>query len=192
MGVVTIADAWPSTARPFTTDDLDRMPDDGHRFELLDGVLVVSPRPTPIHQVVASRLGYVLRQLCPAGLEVVPEPAVMISADTEFDPDIIVIGLEHIRGKKITDPPLLAVEIRSPSTALIDLNRKKTAYERFSVVSYWIVVPDADKPELIVFELRDDRYEQGAHVTGDEVFRAERPFAVEVVPSRLVAGLLPD
>ncbi len=192
MGAMTIADAWPPTARPFTTDDLDRMPDDGHRFELLDGVLVVSPRPTPIHQVVASRLGYVLRQACPAGLEVVPEPAVMISADTEFDPDIIVIGLEHIGGMKITDPPLLAVEIRSRSTALIDLGKKKSAYEGFGVESYWIVVPAADQPELIVFELRDGSYEQAAHVLGNEPFRAERPFPVEVVPSRLVAGLLPD
>jgi len=192
MGVVTIADAWPSTARPFTTDDLDRMPDDGHRFELLDGVLVVSPRPAPVHQVVASRLGSVLRQRCPAWLEVVPEPAVMISADTEFDPDIIVIGLEHIRGKKITDPPLMAAEIRSPSTALFDLNTKKAVYERFGIESYWIVVPDLDRPELIVFELRDGRYEQVAHVTGDEPFRAERPFTVEVVPSLLVARLLRD
>jgi Uma2 family endonuclease len=191
MGVMTIADAWPSTARPFTTYDLDRMPDDGHRYELLDGVLVVSPRPAPVHQVVASRLGYVLRQRCPARLEVVPEPAMMVSADTEFDPDIIVIGLEHIRGKKITDPPLLAAEIRSPSTALFDLNTKKAVYERFGIESYWIVVPDLDQPELIVFELRDGRYEQVAHVTGDEPFRAERPFTVEVVPSLLVARLFP-
>jgi Uma2 family endonuclease len=122
----------------------------------------------------------------------VPEPAVMISADTEFDPDIIVIGLEHIGGKKITDSPLLAVEIRSPSTALIDLSKKKSAYEGFGVESYWIVRPDVDQPELIVFELAAGRYEQAAHVLGDEPFRADRPFSVEVVPSRLVAGLLPD
>jgi hypothetical protein len=52
-------------------------------------------------------------------------------------------------------------------------------------------VPDVDKPELIVFELRDGRYEQVAHVAGDEVFAAIRPFPVEVIPSQLVAGLLP-
>ena len=55
-----------------------------------------------------------------------------------------------------------------------------------------IFVPDVDQPELIVFELRKDRYEQVAHVMGDEPFRAERPFTVEVAPSRLVAGLLAD
>jgi hypothetical protein len=53
------------------------------------------------------------------------------------------------------------------------------------------VIPDVDQPELIAFELRDGRYEQAAHVTGGKALRAERPFPVEVVPARLVAGLLP-
>ena len=45
MSVVSIAEAWPLPGKPFTVAELDRMPDDGHRYELLDGVLVVSPRP---------------------------------------------------------------------------------------------------------------------------------------------------
>jgi hypothetical protein len=45
MSVVTIAEAWPAAGRPFTVAELDRMPDDGRRYELLDGVLIVSPRP---------------------------------------------------------------------------------------------------------------------------------------------------
>lgn len=49
MSVVSIAEAWPAAGQPFTTDDLDRMPDDGRRYELLDGVLVVSPRPGTEH-----------------------------------------------------------------------------------------------------------------------------------------------
>jgi Uma2 family endonuclease len=192
MGVVTIAEAWPAAGQPFTVTELDRMPDDGRRYELLDGALVVSPRPTPIHQVVAFKLASALDHACPAGLQVVPEPAVMISASTEFDPDIVVVRLEDLGGTKITRPPLLAIEVRSPSTALIDLNRKKIAYERFGVGSYWVVVPDTDKPELIVFELRDGRYAEVAHVAGDESFAASRPFPVDVIPSLLVAGLLPD
>jgi hypothetical protein len=51
-------------------------------------------------------------------------------------------------------------------------------------------VPDVDQPELIVVELRERRYEQIAHVIGDEPFRAEKPFRLDVVPARLVAGLL--
>ena len=45
MSVVTLTDAWPKPGEPFTVSDLDRMPDDGHRYELLDGTLVVSPAP---------------------------------------------------------------------------------------------------------------------------------------------------
>ena len=51
-----VAEAWPGAGRPFTVEELDRMPDDGHRYELLDGSLVVSPRPGMPHQVVATRL----------------------------------------------------------------------------------------------------------------------------------------
>ncbi len=171
MAVVSIAEAWPAAGRPFTVDELDRMPADGRRYELMDGVLVVSPRPTTGHQ------------------EALPEPAVQLAMDTEFDPDVVVVRSEQVGAAKITEPPLLVVEVRSPSTALIDLNRKKAAYEAFGVASYWIVVPDRGAPELIAFELRDGKYEQTARVTGDEVFRAERPFPVDVLPTRLVAGL---
>jgi hypothetical protein len=65
MSVVTIAEAWPAAGRPFTVAELDRMPDDGRRYELLDGALVVSPRPTTVHQVVAGRLYSALSSACP-------------------------------------------------------------------------------------------------------------------------------
>ena len=92
-------------------------------------------------------------------------------------------------GAKFTEPPLLAVEIRSPSTALIDLSRKKAAYERFGIESYWIVNPDPDRPSLTVFQRRDGHDVQAIKVTGNDVFLAERPFRVEIVPARLLAGL---
>ena len=57
--------------------------------------------------------------------------------------------------------------------------------------SYWIVVPDAGRPELAAFELAGGRYEQAGQAAGDEVFRAARPFPLEVIPARLVAGLRP-
>src|SRR5215469_6907628 len=191
MSAVSIADAWPATGRPFTVADLDRIPDDGRRYELVAGVLVVSPRPTPAHQVVAFTLASLLARACPDAWQVVPEPAVLVGPDTELVPDIVVAGRDQLAGAKITEPPALVAEVRSPSTALIDLNRKKAAYERFGVESYWVVVPDLDKPEVIVFELHDGRYQEAAHVTGDQTFVAARPFCIEVVPSRLVAGLQP-
>jgi hypothetical protein len=88
MSVVTISQAWPAAGRPFTVAELDRMPDDGRRYELLDGALVVSPRPTTIHQFVAMRLLRALADACPDSLCVVPGPAVELGPQTEFDPDL--------------------------------------------------------------------------------------------------------
>jgi Uma2 family endonuclease len=72
-----------SYGAPLTRDDLDRMPDDGHRYELIDGVLVVSPAPKPLHQRVVGNLLYDLRLACPPDLEVLFAPLdVVLSADT--------------------------------------------------------------------------------------------------------------
>jgi Uma2 family endonuclease len=82
------------------------------------------------------------------------------------------------------------VEVRSPSTALIDLNLKKAAYERHAVRSYWVIDPDPDKPTLLAFELDGGgRYEEARIVAGDEVFSTSRPFPFEVSPATLVARL---
>jgi len=187
MSVVTIAEAWPAAGRPFTVAELDRMPDDGRRYELLDGVLIVSPRPTTVHQYVAMRLARMLDDACPEELCVVPEPAVELGPQTEFDPDLVVVRMDQIGGVKFIEPPLLVVEIRSPSTALVDLNRKKSAYERFGVPSYWIVNPDRTQPELTVYELRDGRYALETQTTVPVT--VARPFHVTVTPARLTSGL---
>jgi Uma2 family endonuclease len=192
MVVMTTAEAWPAAGDLFTVDDLDLMPDDGRRYELIDGVLVVSPAPRVQHQLVLAELIVQLHEACPPGLLVVPGPGVRMSADTELIPDLVVARQDQMGESRITRPPLLAVEIQSPSTALFDLNTKKAVYERFSVPSYWNVVPHVDQPELIAFELHDGRYRQVAHVTHNKPFRAQKPFPVEITPSRLVTKLLPD
>src|ERR1700678_2812452 len=91
--------------------------------------------------------------------------------------------MDQIGGAKFTEPPLLVVEIRSPSTALVDLNRKKAAYERFGVPTYWIVNPDPAEPELTVFELRDGRYTLAAKTS--EAFAGALAFHVTIAPADL-------
>lgn len=193
MVAMTIDEAWPATGSSvFTVDDLELMPDDGRRYELIDGVLVVSPAPSVAHQVALTEMILTLSGPCPGHLYVLAGPGVRMSHINELIPDLIVCETADLGGQRITKPPLLAVEIRSPSTALFDMNTKKAVYERFGVESYWIVVPDRDKPQLIAFELRGSRYKQVAHVAGDEVFSAKRPFVVELSPARLVARLTTD
>jgi Uma2 family endonuclease len=187
MIAVTIDEAWPGFGGPFTADELDRMPSDGHRYELVDGVLIVSPRPTTVHQAVAGRLYGVLSAVCPEEYLVVPEPAVQLDLVTELAPDLVVVHLEHVGGAKFTAPPLLVVEVRSPSTALIDLNRKKAVYEKFGVLSYWIVDPEPARPELTVFELRDSGYVLEA--TSTQPLTVSHPFTVSITPADLTKGL---
>jgi Uma2 family endonuclease len=129
-----------------------------------------------------------LDRACPEDLCVVPEPAVQLDVRTEFDPDLVVVALDEVGDAKFTTPPLLVVEIRSPSTALFDLNRKKMAYENFGVPSYWIVDPDPARSELTVFELRDGHYALVA--ASIRPITVAHPFEVTIVPANLTRGLL--
>ena len=112
----------------------------------------------------------------------------MLGPQTEFDPDLVVVRMDQIGGAKFTEPPMLVVEIRSPGTALIDLNRKKAAYERFGVPSYWILNPDPPQSELTVFELQDGGgYALVAKTSGP--FAADHPFTVSIDLADLTRGL---
>jgi len=71
----------------------------------------------------------------------------------------VVVRLDDVGGAKFWTPPLLAVELWSPSTAIVDRSAKLAAYETFGVPSYWIFDPNPDRPELTVFELRDGSYQ---------------------------------
>lgn len=192
MGVMTITEAWPPDATALTVDDLERTPDDGRRFELVDGVLVVSPAPGLPHQEVVAELLGLLRRSCPRGLRAVAGPAVRMSPATELVPDIVVVSFDDFAGPRITKAPLLAIEVQSRSTRAFDRLLKKTLYQDFGIASYWIVVPAIDKPELFAYDLRSGRYEDVVHVSDDQVFRTQRPFPFDVAPVRLIAGLLPD
>ena len=117
------------------------------------------------------------------------EPAVQLDLRTEFGPDLVVVSLDEVGDAKFMAPPLLVVEVRSPSTALFDLNRKKAAYEKFGVPSYWIVNPDLARPELTVFELRDGRYV--TEVTSTQAVTVTRPFPVTITPRPADQGPAP-
>ena len=189
MSVVTITDAWPRPGEPFTISDLDRMPDDGHRYELLDGTLIVSPAPGLPHQRVAAVLISLLEPVCPDDLIVFPNVGLRIGARSALEPDVVVAQSSDASGVRLASPPLLVAEILSPDSVLRDLNLKKAAYERFGVPSYWVIDPDLEQPSLRAFQLVNGEYIEAAFAVEDVPFRAERPFPVEIVPSRLIAKL---
>lgn len=167
--------------RPLTVTDLETMPDDGHRYELIDGTLIVTPAPGWPHQGLQGCLFAQLYARCPKHLRVVAAPfEVQLAMDTAVQPDIIVTRFADLTRKNLPVPPLLAVEIRSPSTALIDRNLKRATYERFGIASYWLLDPDPDEPSLTVLELEEERYVERASVTGRDSCGVAVPFEVRL------------
>jgi Uma2 family endonuclease len=122
----------------------------------------------------------------PPEFEVLAGPGININRHQHRVPDVAVVRAGFVDTSFLIVPPVLAVEVASPRTRLYDRNRKKDVYEQFGIVSYWIVEPDLEHPELIVLELRDGKYQQAARVAGDETFEATLPFPVTVTPSQLV------
>jgi Uma2 family endonuclease len=186
MSVMTAPDFWSDQGRALTVEDMENQPDDEFRYELDDGVLIVSPAPSPLHQRAVTRLAIILDAACPPEFEVLAGVGVNINRYQHRVPDVAVVRTDSMDTFFMEMPPVLAVEVASPRTRLYDRNRKKQVYEQFGIPSYWIVEPDRDKPELTVFELQDGRYLQVAQVAGDETFEAALPFPVTVTPSALV------
>ena len=178
-----------TASTPFTVHDLDGMPDDGRRYELIDGELLVSSAPGLRHQTIGYRLHRLLDDACPDELYVIAAPfAVQTDLSNEVQPDVLVARFDELTDKNLPAAPVLAVEVLSPSGRLIDLNLKRAAYERMGTPSYWILDPEV--PDLLVLELNaDGRYEEMARVVGDEIFEARRPFEVRVVPTELLGRL---
>jgi len=174
---------------PHTVDCLETMPDDGRRFELIDGWLLVSPAPGTSHQAIATALSSQLYQARPPGFVVFSAPyGVRVSTKTEVQPDVLVARREDLTDKYLSVAPLLAVEVLSPSTASNDVLGKRVTYQRMATPSYWIIDPDG--PRLMVFELDEHgQYELVADVKGDDAFDAERPFPIRIVPSELLEML---
>ncbi len=177
-------------SRPLSRADLDQLPADGHRYELVDGTLIVTPEPSPRHQFVLGRLYLELTATCPPGLRVAFAPLdVALAEDTVLQPDLLVARDTDFTAQDLQVAPLLAVEVLSPSTRLIDLNLKRARYEAAGCPAYWVIDPDA--PSLTVWELRDDECVEVAHVLGDQEYAAVTPYPVTVIPSRaarLTAG----
>ncbi|MGH3768569.1 MAG: Uma2 family endonuclease [Pseudonocardiaceae bacterium] len=184
-------------AGEFTVEDLERMPEDGLRYELLDGTLLVSPAPGVWHQEVAGTLYRLLHGACPPELHVVIAPFEWRgSRRTALQPDVLVARRADLLavegGKFLAEPPVLAIEVLSPSTRRIDRLSKLSAYEEAGVASYWLVDPDPENPSLHALDLVDGRYVEVGCPSGERPWQAKRPFPITIAPADLVAGLRRD
>lgn len=145
----------------WTRADLDRMPDDGNRYEVVDGSLFVTPPPSPAHASLLIALAAALRPyVTEQDLgEVFDSRFGVVLGDSQTEPDLMV-SRRPVPPPATWDEmpkPILVVEVLSPTTARRDRVRKRVLYTRERVDEYWIVdgtdrsvlviTPDAERVE---------------------------------------------
>jgi Uma2 family endonuclease len=170
--------------RRYTLADLADLPEDGRRYELADGWLLVSPSARRLHQIGCKEIGRALELACPEDLYVFGLPINVDDPEaTHFEPDVTVVRKEFAKVEN-GDVPLLAVEVRSPSTAGRDALLKRRGYAARGIPSYWLF--DVDVPSLVVLELRDGEYAETAAAIGDQTIEVGLPFQVRLNPAAML------
>ncbi|NUT52656.1 MAG: Uma2 family endonuclease [Saccharothrix sp.] len=161
---------WPNHL--LTLEEWDALPEDElHHVELVEGVLVVAPKPAPKHQLATMRLGTWLNEQLPSDAVAVPDVDVLIDPTppiTMRAPDMVVVPTARFdEHPKRFDPDdvLLAIEIVSPGTGRVDRVVKPIEYADVGIPHYWLV--ELDEPiTLTAFTLVDGSFEKVAEGTG--------------------------
>jgi Uma2 family endonuclease len=168
--------ALPQRIR-FKATDIWDTPDDGNRYEVIDGQLFVTPAPVPEHQgAVAALCAYLWSYVHQRELgQVYGAPVgVVLDEETVVQPDLVYVSREHqqmIGKRSIDGAPDLVVEILSPGTRSRDRGIKQRRYAGSSIPHYWIVDPRTRALEA--YRLGEQGYElTGTHGPGS-VFRPE-------------------
>lgn len=132
-----------------TYEDYRAMPDDGRRYELIEGEIRMAPAPLTLHQRVSRNLAVLLHlHVQERGLgEILAAPTdVILDRSTVVQPDLLFVStarLGMISRRAIEGPPDLVVEILSDGTQSFDRGAKRQIYARYGVGHYWIVDPEA-------------------------------------------------
>jgi Uma2 family endonuclease len=133
----------PIRVPTYTTDDIRRFPHDGQRYELLDGILLVTPAPDTTHQVVRSRAQHALTSyLVTFGLAYCTSPGeIEVKPKLLLDPDLLVYPSSYRPGTPWTRIRgwWLAVEVSGRASRVYDRDFKRDAYLALGVREVWLV-----------------------------------------------------
>ena len=138
----------PTTTRyTWTYDEYARLPDDGNRYEVIDGEVLVTPSPSPTHQHILLRLSLALHVYVEhEGLGVVLPDVDLLFVEGQFlRPDLLFMPTSRragITSRGVEQAPGLVVEILSPSSGSVDRVKKPRRYRDFGVPEYWVVDPE--------------------------------------------------
>jgi Uma2 family endonuclease len=163
-------------ANSLTLADLEAMPDDGRRYELIGGAIVMTPAAGPAHQRISRRLLALLEAAIPAGHEAFHAPIDLdLRGEQRVQPDLVIVPSSSVGQKRLSLPALLVVEIVSAGSSTNDTVTKRAVYAAAGIPAYWIVDPDGDITALRL----DDTGTYQTYAQGGTV-RLEWPVAVEL------------
>jgi Uma2 family endonuclease len=133
----------PETMPSYTVDDLFTLPENGNRYQVFGGSLVMSPAPAPLHQIVADELRALLDPLVkPRGARAISGIAVRVTDEDGPVPDVTVVNAVELRGLAGAvprDAAFTVVEVVSPSSAFLDRGAKPDLYAEAGIPCYWRV-----------------------------------------------------
>jgi Uma2 family endonuclease len=159
-----------------TIADLEAMPQDGRRYELIGGAIVMTPAPSTVHQRVVLRLARLLQDACPPDHEVFVAPTDLdLPGEQRVEPDLVITPTASISYERLRVPVLLVVEIVSPESRTNDLVTKRATYAEAGIAHYWLV--DIDRNLITLLRLAGEAYES---VAEGSVVDALEPIAVSL------------
>lgn len=159
-----------------TYDDYIEIPNDGRRYELLEGELTVTPAPNPEHQAASVNLIVVISQyikLHDLGLLYHAPIDLILESTSVLKPDLLFIAKSRqniITSRGVEGAPGLVIEILSPSTQRHDRITKAQIYARHKITWYWIA--DSEQRMLEVHRLEGNGYRLVATLHGDSPLAA--------------------
>jgi Uma2 family endonuclease len=145
--------AYSLPERLWTFAQLEQLPEgDGNRYEILDGELLVAPMPSTGHQGIAARLTLLLGNWCRShtGWLFLAPGGVYIGETSWLEPDVAVYRAPEYESRRWQElpPPLLVVEVLSPSNGSQDRHRKRAAYLANGVGEVWTIDPETRTIEV--------------------------------------------
>jgi Uncharacterized protein conserved in cyanobacteria len=166
----------------WTTDDLDALPEDGVRREIIDGVLIVSPSPTRFHQTLAYLLCAALDQTRPPEFDVTQGVEVRISRRRSLTPDVLVTTAQAAARNPARYQPhevALAIEIVSPGSVTMDRITKPALFAQVEIPCYWRIETEDG---IVVHTHQLDPVTQLYRPTGtfEQVVEADQPWAIRL------------
>ena len=127
----------------YTLEEFERMAnEDGLNYELIDGMIMMSPRPALEHQRISGNIYFELRNALKNSHCKPIQEIDLVLENNNLIPDLVVICNDDLQGKRYEKVPLIVIEIISPSSASRDYIIKRYKYAQLGIQEYWIVSPE--------------------------------------------------